>query len=215
MIAAGLLAFVLVVSVLQDRSKTVQVLVADTDIAPGTAITPDLVRQVPMAADSDLTASIATLSAISNGGGTAAQRIKKGDPITLTALGPRRGVGGLRAMSIPIDRSDAVGGDLAAGDRIDVISVGASSATYVALDLEVLKTQASQASGALGSAALSDYYVTVAVDDQKALALALALQTDKVSILRSTGAETVPADRRTVANAPAPRATPQSAAGNG
>ncbi|MEZ5407249.1 MAG: Flp pilus assembly protein CpaB [Acidimicrobiales bacterium] len=202
MIAAALLAFVLVVSVLQDRSKTTEVLVARTDIQPGSAITPDQVRQVAMPAGSDLAASMAGLGDLAGGGAIAAQRIKAGDPVTLTAIAPRTDNDGLRAMSIPIERAQAVGGELAPGDRIDVISVTGSSATYVASNLEVLKTQNQQGTGALGSSALTDYYVTVAVDGQTALAIALAQQTGEVSILRSTGAPPVPAEDRVLAASP-------------
>ncbi len=203
MIAAALLAFVLVVSVLQDRSKTTQVLVARTDILPGAAITPDLVRQVPMPAGSDLATAMAGLGDLAGGGAIAGQRIEAGDPVTLTAIAPRTDNDGLRAMSIPIERARAVGGELAPGDRVDVISVTGSSATYVAVDLEVLKTQNQQGTGALGSSALTDYYVTVAVDGERALSIALAQQTGEVSILRSTGAEPVPLDQRVVAPGPA------------
>ncbi len=210
MIAAALLAFVLVVSVLQDRSKTTQVLVARSDIQPGSAITPDLVRQVALPAGSDLTAAMAGLGDLAGGKAIAAQRIEAGDPVTRTAIAPRSDNDGRRAMSIPIERARAVGGELAPGDRVDVISVTGSSATYVATDLEVLKTQNQQGTGALGSSALTDYYVTVAVDGQTALAISLAQQTGEISILRSTGAVPVPADQRAVTAAPAVSGTTPS-----
>lgn len=215
MIAAALLAFVLVVSVLQDRSKTTQVLVARTDIQPGSAITPDLVRQVPMPAGSDLATAMAGLGDLAGGAAIAGQRIEAGDPVTLTAIAPRSDNNGLRAMSIPIERARAVGGELAPGDRVDVISVTGSSATYVAVNLEVLKTQNQQGTGALGSSALTDYYVTVAVEGEMALAIALAQQTGEVSILRSTGAEPVPLDQRVVAAGPAAGGSSSSPADSG
>jgi Flp pilus assembly protein CpaB len=212
MIAAALLAFVLVVSVLQDRSETVQVLAARSEILPGDPVTVDQVRQIDVPADSDLADSLATLGAVADGGAIAAQRIGAGDPITLTALAPRSGSGGLRAMSIPIERPDAVGGDLSAGDRVDVISVEGSRASYVAVDLEVLRTASTQsAPGALSTAALTDYYVTVSVDDQTALAIALAEKTGEVSILRSTGAQPVPPDQRVITSSATERASPDEA----
>ena len=109
-------------------------------------------------------------------------------------------------MSLPIDRVDAVGGDLTAGDRVDVISVAGGEATYIAVDLEVIDTQTPDGrSGALTTNALSTYYVTVSIDDQTALAVALALETGEVTVLRSTGAEPVPADERVLAPAVEPR----------
>lgn len=202
MIAAGLLAFVLVVSLLQDRTRTVKVLAARNDIFPGAAVSADQVKEISIPAGSPLAPSMATMASL-GGGATAAQRIKAGDPITLTALSPQTNTSGRRAMSIPIDRSRAVGGDLAPGDRVDVIAVNGTEATYVAVDLEVLRTQAASGGGALSSSSINDYYVTVSVDDKEALGIALALQTGKVSILRSTGATPVPSGQRALVGQPA------------
>jgi Flp pilus assembly protein CpaB len=191
MIASALLAFGLVVSLLQDRTATVRVLVADREILPGAPVTPDLVREVTVPADSDLVGSLATINAL-GGTPTASQRIAAGDPITVTALAPSGSPSGLRAMSLPIDRIDAVGGDLAPGDRVDVIATTGGTARYVAVDLEVLATQVDESTGGLtNSGVLSNYYITVSVDDQTALELALALDTAEVSVLRSTGANPV------------------------
>lgn len=197
MIAAALLAFVLVVSVLQDRTVTVPVLVADADILPGAAVTPDLVKTVEIPADNALAGSVASLSDLSGQDVRAGTRIAAGDPITLTALAPASTPSGLRAMSLPIDRVDAVGGDLAPGDRVDVIAVVGSTASFIAVDLEVLATQNSATrSGALTSTALSTYYVTVSIDGRTALEVALAMESGAVTVLRSTGAEPVAANDR-------------------
>ena len=50
--------------------------------------------------------------------------IESGEPIIRRELRTRAAKAGLRAMSIPIDPSRAVGGRLAAGDRIDVLFAG-------------------------------------------------------------------------------------------
>lgn len=197
MIAAALLAFVLVVSVLQDRTLTTQILVANTDILPGAAVTPDVVTAVDVPADSDLVGPVASMSDLLGLQVRASHRIAAGDPITLTVLAPASTPSGLRAMSLPIDRVNAVGGDLSPGDRVDVISVVGDTATYVALDLEVLTTQGSQArSGALSASALSTYFVTVSIDDRTALEVALAMESGALTVLRSTGAEPVAANDR-------------------
>jgi Flp pilus assembly protein CpaB len=197
MIAAALLAFVLVVSVLQDRRVTTTVLAARVDILPGTVITPDLVTEIELPTDSDLIERVASPSTITGDPVTAGQRIAAGDPVTLTAIAPTSAPAGLRAMSLPIDHVDAVGGDIAAGDRVDVVAVTGAVAEYVAVDLEVLDTpQPEGRSGALSSGALSNYFITVSVDGPTALELALALQTSNVMVLRSTGAEPVAPDQR-------------------
>lgn len=197
MIASALLAFVLVVSLLQDRTLTTSILVADDNILPGTVITPSLVREIEIPADSELVGMVATLDSVSSGGLSAAQRIGSGDPVTLTAVAPTVDSRSLRAMSLPIDRVDAVGGDLVPGDRIDVISVEGNGASFVATDLEVLTTQAADTrTGALGSASLTTYYVTVLIDGQTSLAVALAMESGEVSIVRSTGAVPIEGDPR-------------------
>lgn len=189
MIAAGLLAFVLVMAVLSDRSATVLVATAEREILPGTTVTADMIVEIGVPADSPLIGNVATLDTIAIGEVTAGQRIAAGEPITLTALTPVSAPSGLRAMSIPIDEEFAVGGDLGAGDRIDVIAVDAGTATYIATDLEVLSTrQSSTRTGALNASSLSGYFVVVAVDDQTALRLALAIDEGAMSVLRSTGA---------------------------
>lgn len=191
MVASGLLAFVLVVTLLQDRTVTAGVLVADTDILPGTAITPDLVTEVEIPANSDLVGTLATFDSIA-GDIRAGQRIAAGDPITLTAIAPASTPSTLRAMSIPIDRVDAVGGDLAIGDRVDVLAVVDADARYVAAGLEVLGAQnPNSGGGGLGSPTLTTYYVVVAVDADTALAIAAAMDTGQVSLVRSTGAVAV------------------------
>ena len=191
MVASALLAFVLALSVLRDRRPTEPVLMASTEILPGTVITADLVETVYLPSDSGLVDSMAKPGSL-GANTTAGQRLAPGDPITITALATSSTPSGLRAMSLPIDRVDAVGGDIVAGDRIDVISVTNQVATYVAVDLEVLATQRSESrTGALSSNALTTYYVTVAVDGRDGLALALALEQGNVSVLRSTGAEPV------------------------
>ncbi len=189
MIAAGLLAFVLVMAVLSDRAATVMVATASQEILPGTTVTADMIVEIEVPADSPLIGNVATLDTIAIGEVTSGQRIAAGEPITLTALAPVSAPSGLRAMSIPIDEEFAVGGDLGAGDRIDVIAVDAGTATYIATDLEVLSTrQSSSRTGALNTSSLSGYFVVVAVDDQTALRLALAIDDGAMSVLRSTGA---------------------------
>ena len=159
MIAAGLLAFVLTVALLQDRSTTATVLVANTEILPGAAVTNDMVSEVDLPATSDLVNSIVAPDLFTPGM-IAAQRVAAGDPLTKTALAPLNSTSGMRAMSLPIDRINAVGGDLTPGDRVDIIGVDGATARYVAVDLEVLATQSDpSATGALASGAASSRWV--------------------------------------------------------
>ncbi len=199
MITAGLLAFVLVMAVLSDRSATVPVATASREILPGTTVTADMVTEIELAAGSPLVGSVVSLDQIRVGAVTAGQRIGAGEPVTVSALAPVSAPSGLRAMSVPVGEEFAVGGDLGAGDRIDVISVTGGTATYIATDLEVLSTRpTSSRTGALSASSLSSYFVVVAVNDQTALRLALAIDTSSMSVLRSTGAVQVDETRRSL-----------------
>lgn len=182
-IVAGMLAFLLVLVGTGDRRKTVAVAVAAHDIAPGQLVTPADVRRVALPADSPLLGSLVAGSP-PEAGLVATHRIAEGEPLGRSSLVAPAAGGGLRAMSLAVPVERAVGGDLSAGDRVDVVDSSVDPASYVARDLEVLAVSISN--GALGSA--TPNAVTVAVDDAGALALAGAVARGKVDLVRSTGA---------------------------
>ena len=76
--------------------------------------------------------------------------------------GTRAAKAGLRAMSIPIDPSRAVGGRLAAGDRIDVLFAGDREVSIIVRDAEVIAIDA-KGRGGIGETS-SPFTVTIAVD---------------------------------------------------
>ena len=87
-------------------------------------------------------------------------------------------------MSIPIDAEHAVGGDLGAGDRIDLILVGDDGPEYVMSGAEVLSVSAD---GELGALSVGDFYLVVAVDREQALGVAAAIRDGRIEVVRSTG----------------------------
>ena len=104
-------------------------------------------------------------------------------------------------MSIPVGPEHAVGGTLAVGDRVDVVGVDGTQATYVLRDVQVVGVATTAKSGGLGLAAGSQqYFVTVAVDDAGALRLAVAVRSGKFEVVRSTGAATATAGTYDAAN---------------
>jgi Flp pilus assembly protein CpaB len=94
--------------------------------------------------------------------------------------------GGRRAMSIPIDPARAVGGRLAAGDRIDVVFAGDAAASIIVADAEVLAVDA-RGRGGIGESA-SPFTVTVAVSAHESQLLAAAIADGELSLVRATGA---------------------------
>ena len=91
----------------------------------------------------------------------------------------------MTAMSIPIDQSRAVSGDLSPGDAVDIVLVRDGVATYIATAVEVLSVPSAD-TNALG--ARTGYSPTVAVDADEALRIAAALDVGDVHVVRATGA---------------------------
>lgn len=113
------------------------------------------------------------------------ERLEPGELLSVLDLHDPQLPDGLRSMSLPVPPERSAGGTVRVGDRVDVISVAAGVAIYVARDLEVLAVPGVDG-GALDEQA--EAAVTVAVDDATALQLAAALEAGPVHVLRATGA---------------------------
>ena len=101
-------------------------------------------------------------------------------------LRPRAARGGLRAISIPVDPARAVGGRLAAGDRVDVLVADDDGVAIIVPDAEVLAVDA-RGRGGIGDSA-SPFTVTVAVDEAQSRLVAAAVVSGGLSLARTTGA---------------------------
>jgi len=184
-----ILAFVLNLLVLQDRSATTLVAVAEERLAAGSVLGPGDLRLVPVDSGFEGLSDLVTEEQIPALDGSLLSRsIEPGGLVDGSAL-LRPGSGsGLRSMSLPVPSEHAAGGALTPGDRVDVISVIDGNAGYIATDLEVVSV-AAESSGAIGT--ISDYHVVVSVEADEALELAQALDRGSLEILRSTGAEAI------------------------
>lgn len=189
---AGLVAFVLIFAALRDRSETVQVVVARQPIPSATRVTPEMVRTVELPADSPVVPAMVELDDLSANEWVTTRSLAADEPITDQALAGDLPSNGLRAMSLPVPQEHAAGGDLRAGDRVDVLGVVEGGAVdYVATGIEVLAVTDAR-SGAVGSRP-TEFAVTVAVDGTQARSLARALSAGDVEVVRSTGALPIPA----------------------
>lgn len=187
MVAAGVLAALLNFVALRGGDDATWVVTAGRDIQPGEILTSDLLTTVQLADDAPLLGGLVTADRMGElDGSTAAARIGAGEPVLRSAVAPPGSADGLRAMSVPIDPSHAVGGRLRIGDRVDVIEVHDGGARYVATDVAVIGIAEPATGGALGG--LGAYSITLAVDDATALRLAVGLRGDRLEIVRSTGA---------------------------
>lgn len=191
MVVAGLLTFVLVASVLQDRSETEQVWVVDTDVAPGAAIEAADLVAVEISADAPL---LGPLLRVADGVpvGRVRNGVVAGEPLLASDLVPvdESSVG--RTFTIPIDTMVVDGLGLIRGDRVDVIgSFVGGDMGYVVVDVEVVRLPGETTSGAFAAAGSRTTWVTVSIDDAQALALSAAIDRGEVQLVRSTGAAAI------------------------
>lgn len=181
-----ILAFVLNLLVLRDRSSTTLVAVADRPLTTGSVLTAESVRLVPVDSEFEAIDLMVTEDDIAQFvGWVVGRHLAEGEVVGVSALVEPGEGPGLRSMSLPVPIERAAGGSLVAGDRVDVISVVDGEAGFVASDLEVIGVADMTSSGIGMSAA---YHVVVAVTAEQALALAAALDDGSVEVIRSTGA---------------------------
>lgn len=114
--------------------------------------------------------------------------MQRGDLATRTALVDDGGVAPAQTMSFPISRTDAVGGTLRPGERVDVLATFGSGETaytsYVVRGVPLLRITGPDGGPASGN---SDLILTVAVTDLLSVqALGHAVNTAEVFVTRSS-----------------------------
>ncbi len=185
MVLAALFALVFNLAVLRGNEATIEVAIAAGEIRAGTTLTMSHFDTAVVPADDLLSSRFVTATGIDAAVGQLTTRsIAAGDPILESDLLVLENRDGLRAMSVPVDQTQAVAGHLSRGDSVDVVLVADGMATYIATAVEVLEVPSAD-SNALG--ARSGYAPTLAVDATQALRIAAALDVGVVHIIRSTG----------------------------
>lgn len=191
--AAGVLAFIANLAVLRPGTDPPLVAVAASDLLPGTVFDSTVHAEfVPLTAEPDVLAHLVTRQHRSLADGSIVTgRVPQGSPVVLAALVEATVSPGSRLMSIPIDRDRAAGGQLVAGDLVDVIASEGGQARFVATSLEVVAVPEARSGSFSGS---TGYHVVVAVDPDSSLALAAALTGSNLHLIRATGAAPVAAE---------------------
>ena len=184
----GLLATVLVFSLLRERDASFRVAAAGAEIRAGTTLDRTGLRLVDVHVPEDVRQRLFDPAALGRFSGWVATRtIEPGELLSRGDLRPPAAPSALRAMSIPVEAAHAVGGSLTAGDRLDVIQVDEGGrASYVVTGAEVLAVN--RPDGGVIGAAASSSSLTVAVDAKQALRLASAIRSQRFDVVRSTGA---------------------------
>ena len=192
MVVAGLLGALLTMNVVRAADRTHPVLVAATDLAPGTVIGDHSVRVAHIHADDTVLSSLVDGKNLDRVRGQIANApLRKGSLLSREAVRPASSGAATRVMSFPLPRARAVGGKLTSGDRVDVLSVehDTGRSGYVATGVTVVGVDG-RGSGPLGTS--NDVTVSVAVDRGSAGHIARALEVSAVTLVRATGA--APAD---------------------
>jgi hypothetical protein len=107
------------------------------------------------------------------------------EPILISDLRPAVDESGRRAMSFSLPSANAVGGDLAAGDVVDVLVVTDEWTRFVAERVPVVAVPDGATTGLVAGA--GSWWVTLAVEDNDALEIADGVERGSVYLLRSTG----------------------------
>lgn len=192
-IVSGLLAFLLILSWMRSHQDLVEVAVARDTIRAGNVVDAGMFEFVEIPAPGGFGGAL--VSPDETGrlvGSVATRQIGAGEPLLDSDVRPVDTPEGLRAMSVPLDIDRAVGGDVAVGDRVDVIGFDDVGPHYIATDVAVLDVPGERTSA---FAASSSFAVTLAVDEAEALSIAAAVEAGDVHVIRSTGAPGVTIER--------------------
>lgn len=185
MIAAALVAGLANFAVLARSAPTAVAGVATEPLVAGEPLEASMVRFVPLEVGEDVRTTLLDEEGLAaHTGWIMGAPVAEGELVTLGGLRPAAGAEGTRAMSVTLPLSRAADGTLRAGDRVDVITAGGGTATYVLTDVPVLAVRA--LGGGLGGTA--ELTATVAVDEEGALRLAAAVDGEGVHLVRATGA---------------------------
>jgi pilus assembly protein CpaB len=188
MIVAGLLGMVLTLALLRAADDRVEVAVAARDLPPGAVVRASDLRFARVSMDRALLDTALQRHDLPGAeGSVVTSRIAAGDLVARSALRPAAAPSGKRAMSIPIDPARAVNGELAAGDRVDVVVATSQEVAIVVADAEVLGVEGGDRGGAFGGVD-QQFAVTLAVDAQESQLLTAATVDGDVMIARTTGA---------------------------
>lgn len=183
MIVSGLLAAVLVYSVMRRSDDSVMVAVAARRIAAAEKVDAASVRPAGVRVSPKVLKTLFRPEDLRGAIWFAVTEIAPDEPITRGKV-----VAAVRGptLNIPAEVEQIAG--IGVGDRVDVIASSRGTSSYVLENAEVV---AIGGGGTLGGGGLprGKPYLTVVVDAAGALRVAAALDGSKITILRTTGAE--------------------------
>jgi Flp pilus assembly protein CpaB len=187
MTVVGLAAAVLAFGALRAQPGDERVAVARHEIRAGERVHGSDFRVASVSLDGAGVGSLVSADELrAVDGRIAGVTIERDELVPRRVLRPRAARGGRRAISIPVDPGRAVGGRLAAGDRVDVLVADDDGVAIIVPDAAVLAVDA-RGRGGIGDTA-SPFTVTIAVDEAQSRLVAAAVVSGGLSLARTTGA---------------------------
>jgi Flp pilus assembly protein CpaB len=185
MLVAGVGGLVVTLGVLRPGGGGPRVAFAVRDLEAGTALEVRDVRFESVSASDRVVGRYVTPRELAGvRGRVLTAPVFADEPVLEAHLRTRAATGGRRAMTIPVDRARAVDGNLAPGDRVDVVLARDDAVTIVVAGAEVLDVDDDDAFGARRG----EVRVTLAVDARESQLLTAALAEGDFVLTRVTGA---------------------------
>jgi Flp pilus assembly protein CpaB len=168
------------------------VLVVTRDVVPGMRLRADMIATTRIHADGRMLANLVPAGGRDPLlGSIVLASLRSGDLLERSGLGSPSTRRAARAVSFPVDSALAVAGEVAAGDRIDVLASAhnGTASGYVLVGADVVAVHSIGSGPLRGSD--GQVSITVAVDAAGAQRLAGALHAADLLVVRSTGSAPV------------------------
>lgn len=122
-------------------------------------------------------------------GSLAVRSMSRGELVSAAAIAEPRTAIDARSISIPISADHAVGGDLSAGDLVDVLATvdarGTDAETILLVEAATVQDVVSDATFGGGEGSLTG--ITVSVPAEQAMKIALAVRAAEIDVVRVDG----------------------------
>jgi Flp pilus assembly protein CpaB len=169
-------------------AATTRIYVAATDLDAGHVVTRADLDVVGVRGPASVTRTLERVGSGPPVGRALRSPLRAGAPVSADALGATAPPG--RDLTVPVTPEHALGGEVRAGDRVDVLATfdkGTDAARTLTVAQEATVRQVTRADGLFGQHEGAVTAVTVTVDPDAAVALAFAARNGDLDIVRSRG----------------------------
>lgn len=188
MVLAGLMTFILVSAVLNDRRETEQVLVATVSAPAGSEVSALGLQPLEIPVNHPLSGQFSIQGSVS-GTERIARDVQAGQPILNNDLLAPQDRVGIRTYAVQVDEVVIRGLRLRVDDRVDLIGIDDEDNVYYVVTDVVVSSLSTISDGTGFASNANSSFLTVQVAAEEALELSAALRRGDLDVLRSTGAQ--------------------------